>query len=42
MVVEDAHPGQEQVFDRLTDDWTEQQRHDFHRAMTSLIEPSHP
>lgn len=32
MVVEDAYRGQEQVFDLLTDDWTEEQRHDFHEV----------
>jgi hypothetical protein len=32
---------QEQVFDRLTDDWSEQQRLGFCRAMISLIERSH-
>lgn len=40
-MLEDAHRWQEQVFDRLTDGWTEQRRHDFQRAMTSLVERSH-
>jgi len=33
-----AHDWQEQIFDRLTDDWSEQQRLDFQRAMISLID----
>jgi DNA-binding MarR family transcriptional regulator len=40
-MLDDAHDWQEEVFDRLTDDWTEQQRLDFKRAMINLIERSY-
>ncbi|MEU8250126.1 MarR family winged helix-turn-helix transcriptional regulator [Nonomuraea sp. NPDC048916] len=40
-MLEDAHSWQEQVFDRLTDGWSERQRLDFRRAMISLIERSY-
>jgi DNA-binding MarR family transcriptional regulator len=33
-----AHDWQEQIFDRLTDGWSEEQRLDFQRAMISLID----
>ncbi|MEV4200567.1 MarR family winged helix-turn-helix transcriptional regulator [Micromonospora globbae] len=37
-----AHDWQEQVFDRLTEGWSEQRRRDFQQAMTDLIDRSHP
>ncbi|MFG1947502.1 MarR family winged helix-turn-helix transcriptional regulator [Nonomuraea sp. NPDC048826] len=37
----DAHAWQEQVFDRLTGDWSEQRRRDFQQAMTDLVERSY-
>lgn len=40
-MLEHAHDWQERVFDRLTEDWSEQQRRDFQQAMTRLIERSH-
>lgn len=40
-LLEQAHDWQEQVFDRLTEGWSEQRRRDFHRAMTDLIARSH-
>lgn len=40
-LLEDAHRWQEQVFDQLTDGWSEQRRLDFQQAMTSLIERSY-
>lgn len=36
-----AHLWQEQVFDRLTEGWSEQQRRDFQQAMTDLIDRSY-
>ncbi|MER5648384.1 MarR family winged helix-turn-helix transcriptional regulator [Streptosporangium sp. NPDC002524] len=40
-LLEQAHNWQEQVFDRLTEGWSEQRRRDFQRAMTDLIDRSH-
>lgn len=40
-MLDHAHAWQEQVFDRLTDGWSEQQRLDLRRAMISLMERSH-
>ncbi|MEO3752140.1 MarR family winged helix-turn-helix transcriptional regulator [Streptomyces sp. B6B3] len=40
-LLEHAHDWQERVFARLTEDWSEQRRHDFHQAMTDLIARSH-
>lgn len=40
-MLDQAHDWQEQVFDRLTEGWNEQQRRDFQQAMTDLIENSH-
>jgi DNA-binding MarR family transcriptional regulator len=37
----DAHNWQEQVFHRLTDGWTAQQRREFQHAMTRLVERSY-
>lgn len=39
-LLEGAHRWQEEVFDRLTPDWSAGRRGDFHRAMTELIERS--
>ncbi|MDJ1136121.1 MarR family winged helix-turn-helix transcriptional regulator [Streptomyces iconiensis] len=36
-----AHDWQEQVFDELTEGWSEQQRRDFQRAMQDLIDRSY-
>jgi DNA-binding MarR family transcriptional regulator len=36
-----AREWQEQVFDRLTEGWSRQQRHDFQRAMTDLVDQSY-
>ena len=40
-MLEQAHDWQEQVFDRLTEGWSEQQRRDFQQAMTDLIDRSY-
>jgi MarR family transcriptional regulator, organic hydroperoxide resistance regulator len=40
-LLEQAHDWQEQVFDRLTEGWSEQRRLDFQQAMTSLIDRSY-
>lgn len=40
-MLEHAHQWQEQVFDRLTEGWSEQQRRDFQRAMTDLVDRSY-
>ncbi|WP_243859896.1 MarR family winged helix-turn-helix transcriptional regulator [Amycolatopsis arida] len=40
-MLEHAHDWQEQVFDRLTEGWSEQQRRDFQQAMTDLIDRSY-
>ncbi|WP_019545020.1 MarR family winged helix-turn-helix transcriptional regulator [Streptomyces sulphureus] len=40
-LLEQAHRWQEEVFGRLTEDWSEQQRRDFQRAMTDLIDRSY-
>ncbi|MQA95150.1 MAG: MarR family transcriptional regulator [Streptosporangiales bacterium] len=37
VMVEQAHDWQEQVFDRLTEGWSERQRLDFQEAMLGLI-----
>ena len=39
-MLEQAHDWQEQMFGRLTEGWSEQQRRDFHRAMTNLMDRS--
>ena len=39
-MLDQAHAWQEQVFADLTEDWTDQQRHDFQKAMTQLVERS--
>ena len=41
LLLRQAHEWQEQVFDRLTEGWSERRRRDFHRAMTDLIDRSH-
>jgi DNA-binding MarR family transcriptional regulator len=40
-MLEQAHDWQEQVFDRLTEGWSEVQRRDFQQAMTHLINQSY-
>ncbi|MFB4270030.1 MarR family winged helix-turn-helix transcriptional regulator [Nonomuraea sp. GTA35] len=40
-MLDHAHDWQEQVFDRLAEGWSEQQRRNFQRAMTELIDRSH-
>ncbi len=40
-MLEQAHEWQEQVFDRLTEGRSEQQRRDFQQAMASLIDRSY-
>ena len=40
-MLEQAHAWQEQVFDRLTQGWSERQRRDFQHAMTDLIDRSY-
>ncbi|MFC7564236.1 MarR family winged helix-turn-helix transcriptional regulator [Actinomadura namibiensis] len=40
-MLEHAHDWQEQVFDRLTEGWSEQRRLDFQRAMADLIDRSY-
>ncbi|WP_202865400.1 MarR family winged helix-turn-helix transcriptional regulator [Ornithinimicrobium sufpigmenti] len=40
-LLERAHAWQEQVFARLTQDWTERERAEFHRGMLRLIAASH-
>ena len=40
-MLEQAHDWQEQVFERLTEGWSEQQRRDFQQAMTDLIDRSY-
>ena len=39
-MLDQAHAWQERVFRRLTEGWSEQQRRDFQRAMTDLIDRS--
>jgi DNA-binding MarR family transcriptional regulator len=39
-MLDQAHDWQEQIFDRLTEGWSEQQRRDFRQAMTDLIDRS--
>lgn len=41
-LLEQAHAWQEDVFDRLTEGWSERRRTEFRRAMLSLLERSHP
>lgn len=41
VMLEHAHQWQEQIFDQLAEGWTEQQRLDFQRSMTALIDRSH-
>ncbi|MFI7635996.1 MarR family winged helix-turn-helix transcriptional regulator [Nonomuraea sp. NPDC049400] len=40
-MLDQAHDWQEQVFDRLTEGWSEQQRRNFRQAMTELIDRSY-
>ncbi len=40
-LLRDAHRWQEAMFDRLTADWTEHRRADFHQAMRQLMASSH-
>lgn len=40
VLLDQAHDWQEQVFDRLTEGWSERRRRDFQQAMTELIERS--
>jgi MarR family transcriptional regulator, organic hydroperoxide resistance regulator len=40
-MLDQAHDWQEQVFDRLTEGWSEQQRRNFQQAMTELIDRSY-
>jgi DNA-binding MarR family transcriptional regulator len=40
-LLEQARAWQEQVFDRLTEGWSEQRRRDFQQSMTDLIDRSH-
>ncbi|MFF0728632.1 MarR family winged helix-turn-helix transcriptional regulator [Streptomyces sp. NPDC004134] len=40
-MLESAHRWQEDVFDRLTEGWSEQRRHDFRKAMTDLLDRSY-
>ncbi|SEU24641.1 MarR family winged helix-turn-helix transcriptional regulator [Nonomuraea wenchangensis] len=39
-LLDHAHDWQEQVFDRLTEGWSERRRRDFRQAMTELMERS--
>ncbi|TDQ05200.1 MarR family winged helix-turn-helix transcriptional regulator [Labedaea rhizosphaerae] len=39
-LLDQAHAWQERVFAELTEDWTDQQRADFQKAMTQLVERS--
>lgn len=41
IMLEQAHDWQEQVFNRLTEGWSKQQRRDFQQAMTDLIDRSY-
>lgn len=40
-VLHEAYAWQEEVFARLTEDWSESRREDFQRAMNDLVERSH-
>ncbi|RSN42049.1 MarR family transcriptional regulator [Amycolatopsis sp. WAC 04197] len=40
-MLDQAHRWQEQVFDQLTDGWSEKRRSEFRRAMSDLIDRSH-
>ncbi|MER7864335.1 MarR family winged helix-turn-helix transcriptional regulator [Amycolatopsis japonica] len=40
-MLDQAHRWQEQVFDQLTDGWSEKRRSEFQRAMSDLIDRSH-
>ncbi|MGW4831820.1 MarR family winged helix-turn-helix transcriptional regulator [Amycolatopsis japonica] len=40
-MLDQAHCWQEQVFDQLTDGWSEKRRSEFQRAMSDLIDRSH-
>ncbi|AGM07396.1 MarR family winged helix-turn-helix transcriptional regulator [Amycolatopsis keratiniphila] len=40
-MLDQAHRWQEQVFDQLTDGWSEKRRSEFQRAMSELIDRSH-
>lgn len=40
-MLDQAHRWQEDIFLRLTEDWSDQKRHDFQQAMTDLIERSY-
>ncbi|MEU8364036.1 MarR family winged helix-turn-helix transcriptional regulator [Nonomuraea sp. NPDC048882] len=40
VLLDQAHDWQEQVFDRLTEGWSQRRRRDFQQAMTELIERS--
>jgi DNA-binding MarR family transcriptional regulator len=40
-MLDHAHDWQEQVFDRLAEGWSEQQRRNFQQAMTELIDRSY-
>ena len=40
-MLDQAHRWQEQVFDQLTADWSEQRSRDFQRAMNDLMDRSY-
>ena len=40
-LMHDAHRWQDEVFKHLTDDWTDQERMEFHRAMLRMLDRSH-
>jgi DNA-binding MarR family transcriptional regulator len=40
-LLERAHDWQEEVFDRLTEGWSQQRRREFQQAMTDLIDRSY-
>ncbi|MET9710307.1 MarR family winged helix-turn-helix transcriptional regulator [Nocardiopsis alba] len=39
-LLEQAHHWQERVFDRLTEGWSAERRHEFHRSMRDLMDRS--
>jgi DNA-binding MarR family transcriptional regulator len=41
-LLDQAHAWQEEVFTRLTADWSERRRTEFRRAMLSLLQRSNP
>jgi hypothetical protein len=41
-LLDQAHAGQEEMFARLTEGWSEHRRTEFHKAMLSLLARSDP